>query len=192
MASQRYHGSATVCPAGWRAASGWSVGMASRSRWIGIAVRTQHQPSGHPQFLSRQRAPDWLKVVPEAKPRWLVTCSCGWARECISDWAAESVSKLHPQLGDVGVDHKTHEAADRPVTRADDASGHRGLSSPASLVLGARRPVGWLPVGSALGMGGQFSQPSARPRGPSGRSSGSLDASGLGGKGYAARVADRA
>jgi len=51
MASQRHHGSATVCPAGWRAAAGWSVGMASRCRWIGIPLRTQHQASGHPQFL---------------------------------------------------------------------------------------------------------------------------------------------
>jgi len=23
-------------------------------------------------------------------PRWLVICSCGWGRECISRWAAES------------------------------------------------------------------------------------------------------
>jgi hypothetical protein len=82
--------------------------MASRSRWIGIPLRTQHQPSGHPQFLSRQRAPDWLKVVPEAKPRWLVTCSCGWERECVSECAAGSASKLHRQLGAVGVEHATH------------------------------------------------------------------------------------
>jgi hypothetical protein len=31
------------------------------------------------------------------RPRWLVTCSCGWGRECISRWAAESVVKLHPR-----------------------------------------------------------------------------------------------
>jgi len=29
---------------------------------------------------------------------WLVTCSCGWTRECSSRWAAESVTKLHPKL----------------------------------------------------------------------------------------------
>ena len=38
---------------------------------------------------------------------WLVVCSCGWERECSSEWAARSVSKLHPQLGDVGVEHVT-------------------------------------------------------------------------------------
>ncbi len=32
-------------------------------------------------------------------PEWLVTCSCGWTRECSSRWAAESVAKLHPKLG---------------------------------------------------------------------------------------------
>jgi hypothetical protein len=37
-------------------------------------------------------------------PRWLVTCSCGWDRACVSEWAAKSVSKLHGQLGEVGVD----------------------------------------------------------------------------------------
>jgi hypothetical protein len=42
------------------------------------------------------------------KLRWLVTCSCGWERECVSAWAAESVSRLHKQLGAVGVDHTTH------------------------------------------------------------------------------------
>lgn len=39
------------------------------------------------------------------RPRWLVTCSCGWGRECVSAWAAESVSRLHQQLGEVGVEH---------------------------------------------------------------------------------------
>jgi len=42
------------------------------------------------------------------KPRWLVLCSCGWGRECVSEWAAESVSKLHKKLGAVGVEHTTH------------------------------------------------------------------------------------
>jgi len=31
---------------------------------------------------------------------WVVTCSCGWTRECSSRWAAESVTKLHQLLGD--------------------------------------------------------------------------------------------
>ena len=44
------------------------------------------------------------RMTPE---RWLVTCSCGWERECSSEWAAHSVSKLHPQLGPTDVDHAT-------------------------------------------------------------------------------------
>ena len=28
--------------------------------------------------------------------RWRVLCSCGWERECSSAWAAQSVSRLHP------------------------------------------------------------------------------------------------
>ena len=44
-------------------------------------------------------------IVAEPKPRWLVTCSCGWERECASEWAAKSVSKLHPQLASMGVAH---------------------------------------------------------------------------------------
>jgi hypothetical protein len=39
--------------------------------------------------------------------RWLVTCSCGWERECSSEWAAQSVAKLHPQLGPMDVAHMT-------------------------------------------------------------------------------------
>jgi hypothetical protein len=39
--------------------------------------------------------------------RWLVTCSCGWGRECISEWAAQTVSRLHQQLADVGAEHTT-------------------------------------------------------------------------------------
>ena len=40
------------------------------------------------------------------KPRWLVTCSCGWGRACSSEWAAQSVSKLHPQLVPMDVAHE--------------------------------------------------------------------------------------
>jgi hypothetical protein len=36
-------------------------------------------------------------------PGWLVICSCGWERECSSEWAARSVSKLHPQLAPMDV-----------------------------------------------------------------------------------------
>jgi hypothetical protein len=38
---------------------------------------------------------------------WLVTCSCGWGRECISEWAAQSVSRLHQQVAEVGAEHTT-------------------------------------------------------------------------------------
>ena len=41
------------------------------------------------------------------KPRWLVICSCGWERECSSELAAQSVSKLHPQLAPMDVAHTT-------------------------------------------------------------------------------------
>jgi len=30
---------------------------------------------------------------------------CGWGRECISRWAAESVVKLHPRLSVPGTQH---------------------------------------------------------------------------------------
>jgi hypothetical protein len=39
------------------------------------------------------------------RPRWLVTSSCGWNRECISRWAAKSVAKLHPSLNGPGATH---------------------------------------------------------------------------------------
>jgi hypothetical protein len=52
-----------------------------------------------------------------AIPRWLVICSCGWGRECISEWAAQSVSRLHQQLGDVGVEHMTQ------IEAPDDSKG---------------------------------------------------------------------
>jgi len=57
-----------------------------------------------------------------AKARWLVTCSCGWERECVSEWATKSVSRLHPQLGEVGVEHATRIEA--PATE-DRRSGEQ-------------------------------------------------------------------
>jgi len=56
------------------------------------------------------------------KPRWLVTCSCGWERECVSEWAAGSASKLHRHLGAVGVEHATH--VEGPAT-GDHGSGEQ-------------------------------------------------------------------
>ena len=39
------------------------------------------------------------------KPRWLVTCSCGWTSDFSHRWHAESVAKLHPKLGEAGTEH---------------------------------------------------------------------------------------
>jgi len=41
-----------------------------------------------------------------AKP-WLVICSCGWERACSSEWAAQSIAKLHPQLASLDLAHVT-------------------------------------------------------------------------------------
>jgi hypothetical protein len=41
------------------------------------------------------------------KFRWLVICSCGWRRECSSEWAANSVARLHPKLAAKDVPHVT-------------------------------------------------------------------------------------
>ena len=55
-----------------------------------------------------------------AKHHWLLTCSCGWSRECISQWAAESVAKLHPSLSRPGTGHTiTIEERPNPPAQAD-------------------------------------------------------------------------
>jgi hypothetical protein len=46
-----------------------------------------------------------VRPVTEPRPHWFLTCSCGWSRECISRWAAESVAKLHPRLSGPGTQH---------------------------------------------------------------------------------------
>jgi hypothetical protein len=38
---------------------------------------------------------------------WLVLCSCGWERKCSSEWAAQSIAKLHPQFASKDVAHVT-------------------------------------------------------------------------------------
>jgi hypothetical protein len=53
---------------------------------------------------------------------WLVTCSCGWERECSSEWAARSVSKLHAQLASMDVEHVT------PVEGPASGSGGQQLT----------------------------------------------------------------
>jgi hypothetical protein len=55
------------------------------------------------------------------KPLWLIICSCGWIRECSSQWAAESVAKLHPKLGTPGTEHTiTIEEPPNPDARQPD------------------------------------------------------------------------
>ena len=56
-----------------------------------------------------------------AKP-WLVICSCGWERECSSEWAAQSIAKLHPQLASMDVAHVTR------VEGRGDAAGAQQLT----------------------------------------------------------------
>ena len=38
---------------------------------------------------------------------WLVICSCGWERACSSEWAAQSIGKLHPQFASLDLAHVT-------------------------------------------------------------------------------------
>ena len=59
---------------------------------------------------------------PAAPSRWLVTCSCSWERECVSEWAARSVSRLHPQLAPMDVAHVTR------VEGPDGGAGGQQLS----------------------------------------------------------------
>ncbi len=53
---------------------------------------------------------------------WLVTCSCGWKREAVSESAAQSaMSKLHPQLAEIGMAHVTRiEEPDLAVKVSDE------------------------------------------------------------------------
>jgi hypothetical protein len=41
----------------------------------------------------------------QLRPRWLLTCSCGWTSAFSQRWHAESVAKLHPRLGEPGIEH---------------------------------------------------------------------------------------
>jgi hypothetical protein len=44
--------------------------------------------------------------MPDKKPRWVVTCSCGWIREVSSAWAATAIFRVHARhLGDPGIEH---------------------------------------------------------------------------------------
>jgi hypothetical protein len=44
-------------------------------------------------------------VDERGKVRCLVVCSFGWGWECASEWAAQSVSKLHLQLAPMDLAH---------------------------------------------------------------------------------------
>jgi hypothetical protein len=63
-----------------------------------------------------------MAASPAAPSRWLVVCSCGWERECSSEWAAQSASKLHPQLAPMDVTHATR------VEGPDDSAGGQQLT----------------------------------------------------------------
>jgi hypothetical protein len=44
--------------------------------------------------------------MPDKKPRWFVTRSCGWTREASSAWAANAIVRLHARhLGAPGIEH---------------------------------------------------------------------------------------
>jgi hypothetical protein len=53
---------------------------------------------------------------------WLVFCSCGWEREAVSEWAAKSLCKLHPQLAAMDVALVTR------VDGPDQAAGDQQLT----------------------------------------------------------------
>jgi len=61
--------------------------------------------------------------VVEPRLHWLVTCSCGWERECASEWAAQSVSKLHPQFAPMDVAHMTRVAGPELVATRCERNG---------------------------------------------------------------------
>jgi hypothetical protein len=82
--------------------------------------------------------------------RWLVTCSCGWGREASSEWAANAVSCLHRQLGDVGVEHVTHVEAPNDAKGGDQLTlvqaytdGHPGVSRHARHSPEGEGPPSW-------------------------------------------------
>ena len=50
---------------------------------------------------------------------WLVTCSCGWEGEAVSEWAAKSPCKLHPQLAAMDVAHVTRVVGPDQVSAGD-------------------------------------------------------------------------
>ena len=60
-------------------------------------------------------------MTSSARTSWLMF-AITWERECSSEWAAQSVSKLHPQLAPIDVAHVTR------VERPGDGGGERQLT----------------------------------------------------------------
>jgi hypothetical protein len=76
----------------------------------------------------------------EPKLPWLVTCSCGWTRECSSEWTASSVAKLHPKLAPTGVEHATR--AERPLGHGESQlTLSSGTLRPPGCYGGVRHPL---------------------------------------------------
>ena len=71
---------------------------------------------------AREKFLNGVVMATESRARWLVTCACVWGRECVSEWAAQSVSKLHPQLAQVDVTHVTR------IEGPGERAGERQLS----------------------------------------------------------------
>jgi hypothetical protein len=63
--------------------------------------------AGYSDTMKHWRLPMVAEAEARMTKRWLVTCSCGWERECSSEWAARSASRLHPQLAPMDVAHVT-------------------------------------------------------------------------------------
>jgi hypothetical protein len=48
-----------------------------------------------------------VEDLAQPHPPWRVVCSCGWERDCSSEWAAQTACKVHPRLAPMNVSHVT-------------------------------------------------------------------------------------
>ncbi len=69
-------------------------------------------------------------VDERGKVRCLVVCSFGWGWECASEWAAQSVSKLHPQLAPMDLAHVAGLRGRAIVERANSSRSPSGTLTP--------------------------------------------------------------
>jgi hypothetical protein len=54
--------------------------------------------------------------VTKPRPRWLITCTCGWIREASSAWAATAIARLHARyLSTPGTAHTTITIEEPPA-----------------------------------------------------------------------------